>query len=123
MNVDGQSPWPLLNPVITAYSPETIVVWDACLSFLSLFGQVTRHRWVAVRYQDTVGAWHHLRAEGDLAELLQHEIDHLDGILAVDRLTDVRTLCTREEFERRYRADSPYATVSTRDGASQSGAK
>jgi len=41
---------------------------------------------------------------------LQHEIDHLDGILAVDRITDIRTMCTREEFEKRYRAQSPYAT-------------
>ncbi len=107
MNVDR--PWPLINPVITERSPETMVVWDACLSFLCIFFQVTRHEWVTVRYQDTTSAWHELRAEGDLAELLQHEIDHLDGILAVDRMTDVRTLCTREEFERRYRADSPYA--------------
>ena len=50
----------------------------------------------------------------DLAELLQHEIDHLDGILAVDRITDTRTLCTREEFEKRYRAQSPYATSAAR---------
>jgi len=102
-------PWPLINPVITARSPETMVVWDACLSFLCIFFQVTRHEWITVNYQDTNGAWHDLRAEGDLAELLQHEIDHLDGILAVDRMTDVRTICTREEFERRYRHDSPYA--------------
>jgi len=47
--------------------------------------------------------------ERDLSELLQHEIDHLDGILAVDRITDMRTMCTREEFEKRYRAQSPYA--------------
>ncbi|MCC2629858.1 MAG: peptide deformylase, partial [Thermomicrobiales bacterium] len=53
--------------------------------------------------------WHQLRAEGELAELLQHEIDHLDGILALDRITDVRTICVREEFERRYRCASPYA--------------
>ena len=109
LNVDGHRPWPLLNPAIVARSPETMVVWDACLCFLSIFFQVVRHRWVDVRYQDTAGAWHELRAEGDLSELLQHEIDHLDGVLAVDRLTDVRTICTREEFERRYRDASPYA--------------
>ena len=109
LNVDGQSPWPLLNPAIVARSPETMVVWDACLCFLSIFFQVARHRWVDVRYQDTAGAWHELRAEGDLSELLQHEIDHLDGVLAIDRLTDVRTICTRQEFERRYRDVSPYA--------------
>ncbi len=109
MNVNGDNPWPLINPEITARSIETMVVWDACLSFLCIFFQVTRHVWVDVRYQDTAGAWHTLRAEGDLSELLQHEIDHLDGILAVDRMTDVKTICTREEFERRHRADSPYA--------------
>ena len=109
LNVDGRSPWPLINPAIVASSPELMVVWDACLCFLSIFFQVTRHRWVDVRYQDSAGAWHELRAEGDLAELLQHEIDHLDGVLAVDRLTDVQTICTREEFERRHRAATPYA--------------
>jgi peptide deformylase len=43
--------------------------------------------------------------------LLQHEIDHLDGILAVDRITEIRSMCTREEFEKRYRAKSPYAVA------------
>ena len=107
LNVDR--PWPLLNPTIAARSPEKMVVWDACLSFLSIFFQVERHRWVDVRYQDLDGVWHVLRAEGDLSELLQHELDHLDGVLAVDRIFDLKTMCTRREFERRYRANSPYA--------------
>lgn len=107
LNIDR--PWPLINPVITERSLDLMVVWDACLCFLCIFCQVTRHRSITVRYQDTAGDWHDLHAEGDLAELLQHEGDHLDGILAVDRMVDTRTLCTREEFERRYRAGSPYA--------------
>ena len=108
MNIDGASPWPLINPAIVAQRPETMVVWDACLCFLSIFCQVTRQRTVTVRYQDTAAAWHEIAAEGDLAELLQHEIDHLDGVLAIDRITDIRTLCTREEFERRYRDQTVY---------------
>ena len=107
LNVDR--PWPLVNPRITRRSDETMACWDACLSFLTIFFQVERHCWIDVEYQDLAGARHALRAEGDLSELLQHEIDHLDGVLALDRLTDVRTICTREEFERRYRCDSPYA--------------
>ncbi|HYF94496.1 MAG TPA: peptide deformylase [Symbiobacteriaceae bacterium] len=107
-NVDA--PWPLINPEIVERSDETMVVWDACLSFLCIFFQVMRHKWIKVRYQDVQGAWHEIRAEGDLSELLQHEIDHLDGILAIDRLADIRTMCTREEFERRFRAESPYAS-------------
>jgi peptide deformylase len=111
LRLPGEEPWPLINPEIVEQSAEKIVVWDACLSFLSIFMQVERHREIAVRYQDLTGAWHEVRAteERDLSELLQHEIDHLDGILAVDRITDIRTLCTREEFEERYRAGSPYA--------------
>lgn len=109
LNVDGVTPWPLLNPTITARGDGMMTVWDACLSSLCIFGQVARHRAISVRYQDTSSAWQTLDAEGDLAELLQHELDHLDGVLAVDRLTDPRTLCVREEFERRYRAHSPYA--------------
>jgi peptide deformylase len=102
-------PWALINPAITARSQETMVVWDACLSFLCIFMQVRRHCWIDVRYQDRSGAWHELRAVGDPAELLQHEIDHLNGVLAIDRLTDVRTICTREEFERQHRTATPYA--------------
>ena len=111
---DGE-PWPMVNPEITWRSEEKIVVWDACLSFLSIFMQVERHREIAVRYQDLQGEWHEVRAaeERNLSELLQHEIDHLDGILAVDRVVDNRTICTREEFEKRYRAASPYAVAGT----------
>ena len=112
LRLPGEGPWPIVNPVITERGAECMVVWDACLSFLSIFMQVERHREIAMRYQDLEGQAHEIRAgeERNLSELLQHEIDHLDGILAVDRITDIRTLCTREEFEKRYRAASPYAT-------------
>jgi len=111
LQLPGAQPWPLVNPVITERSEEKMVVWDACLSFLSLFMQVERHCEISVRYWDLEGQQHEVRAGGEnnLAELLQHEIDHLDGILAVDRIIDIKTLCTREEFERRFRETSPYA--------------
>jgi peptide deformylase len=111
LHLPGESAWPILNPEITWRSEEKIVVWDACLSFLSIFMQVERHRDIVVRYQDLSGKQCEVRAgeERNLSELLQHEIDHLDGILAVDRITDMKTMCTREEFEKRYRAGSPYA--------------
>jgi peptide deformylase len=115
LQLPGAQPWPLVNPEISRRSDEKIVVWDACLSFLSIFMQVERHRDIHVRYQNLRGEWQEVRAseERDLSELLQHEIDHLDGILAVDRITDIRTMCTREEFEKRHRAQSPYAVAKT----------
>src|ERR1051326_4574439 len=111
LQLPGAEPWPLINPQIVARSDEKIIVWDACLSFLAIFMQVERHKEVAVRYQDIHAAWHEVQAgeARDLSELLQHEIDHLDGILCIDRVTDVRTICTKEEFELRHRANSPYA--------------
>ena len=116
LRLPGEEPWPIVNPTITEQSAEKIVVWDACLSFLSIFMQVERHREITVRYQDLSAEWHEIRAgEGrNLSELWQHEIDHLDGILAVDRITDMKTMCTREEFEKRYRAASPYAVESAK---------
>ncbi|MGB2620930.1 MAG: peptide deformylase [Candidatus Acidiferrum sp.] len=119
LQLPGGQPWPMVNPEITRRSEEKIVVWDACLSFLSIFMQVERNRGIAVRYQDLYGEWHEIEADEkrNLSELLQHEIDHLDGILAVDRITDIRTMCTRQEFEKRYRAESPYAETGAARGA------
>lgn len=113
LKLPGAEPWPLINPEIIGRSEDKIVVWDACLSFLSIFMQLERHRSITVRYQNLEGQTVEVEAgeERNLSELLQHEIDHLDGILAIDRVTDVKTIVTREEFERRYREGSPYALV------------
>ena len=115
LQLPGKPPWPFINPEIIRKSAEKIVVWDACLSFLCIFMQVERHRAITVRYQDLHAQWQEVEADerDDLSELLQHEIDHLDGILCIDRVTDLRTICTREEFEKRYRSQSPYAQAGT----------
>jgi peptide deformylase len=111
LKLPGVEPWPLINPEVIECSEEKIVVWDACLSFLSIFMQVERRRQITVRYQNLDGLTLEFQAGDDrnLSELLQHEIDHLDGILAIDRVVDLKTVCTREEFEKRYREASPYA--------------
>jgi peptide deformylase len=111
LQLPGAEPWPLINPEIIKSSAERIIVWDACLSFLSIFMQVERHREITVRYQNPKGDSLEIEAgeQSNLSELLQHEIDHLDGILAIDRVVDMKTICTREEFEKRYRETSPYA--------------
>jgi peptide deformylase len=116
LRLPGEYPWTLVNPKIIERSAERIVVWDACLSFLSIFMQVERNRDITVRYQDLGGNWNEIRAGElqNLSELLQHEIDHLDGILCIDRVTDLKTVCTKEEFEKRYRAASPYAVSASR---------
>ncbi len=115
LKLPDAEPWPIVNPEVIRRSEEKIIVWDACLSFLSIFMQVERHREITVRYQNLNGETLEFDAGGDrnLSELLQHEIDHLDGILAIDRVVDLKTICTREEFEKRYRDSSPYAAPAT----------
>ena len=100
--------WTLVNPEITWASDERREWWDACLSFLDTFGRLTRSSRITVRWQGLDGEVHEESFEDELAELLQHEIDHLDGVLAVDRFKTPESACSRLEFERRYRAKSPY---------------
>ena len=87
----------LLNPEITTKSIEMMEVWDDCMSFPELLVRVRRHKSISVTYRDLEWEERALDAEGDLAELLQHEIDHLDGILAVMRATDKHSFVTRSE--------------------------
>jgi peptide deformylase len=92
---------PLINPEITARSEEMFELWDDCFSFPDLMVRLRRHARITVDYQDERGARQQWTVDGDISELLQHEIDHLDGILAVNRAIDSRSLALRREIERR----------------------
>lgn len=94
---------PLINPRVVWAADEKIELWDDCFSFPRLLVKVRRSKRVRVAYLDREGEAQTIDAEGDLSELLQHEIDHLDGILAVQRAISPRAFATREEWERRYR--------------------
>lgn len=93
-------PLVLINPVIDGRSRKLMTLWDDCFSFPNLLVKVKRHLSIDVRYQDVEGKRHHLRAEDGLSELLQHEIDHLNGVLAVDRAIDSRHIVFRSEYEK-----------------------
>jgi peptide deformylase len=92
---EGADPLPLINPTIVRASRETIEMWDDCFSFPELMVRVRRHHEVVVRYTDEYGSQQTMTLSGDLSELIQHEIDHLDGILATDRAIDARSLALR----------------------------
>jgi peptide deformylase len=94
---------PMLNPAIVWASDRQIELWDDCFSFPDLMVRVRRGERVRVRYVDEAGAEQLLEAAGDLSELLQHEIDHLDGILATDRAISGRAFATRAEWSRALR--------------------
>ena len=81
-------PWLMLNPLVISSSDEMITLWDDCMSFPDLLVRVKRHAWIFIEYRDETWKEHRLRMDGASSELLQHEIDHLDGILAVSRAID-----------------------------------
>jgi peptide deformylase len=103
IRVPGGFTGALINPVIDQASADTMELWDDCFSLPGLMVRVARAARVRVSYVDEHGGACTASAEGALSELLQHEIDHLDGILAVQRAISPQALCTRQEWERRYR--------------------
>jgi peptide deformylase len=99
IELDGV-PLSIFNPVLESMSEERIRLWDDCFSFPDLLVQVERSASVTLHYLDPVGVPNTLRASGALSELLQHEMDHLDGILAIDRAMDRSSFRTKAEHER-----------------------
>jgi len=97
MNDGSFGPAPLVNPQVVRASNEMMVLWDDCFSFPELMVRVRRHVEIDVAYLDESGESKLITARGDLSELLQHEIDHLDGILATDRAIDARSFALRGE--------------------------
>ncbi len=92
----------LINPQFEHMSEEKYRLWDDCFSFPDLLVLVERSVRVRVRCQELSGGSRTTEGSGALGELLQHEMDHLDGVLAVDRAIDRNSFCTREEYLRRH---------------------
>jgi peptide deformylase len=93
----------LVNPVIEPLSEATLLINEGCLSVPGLRGDVERLTRVRVHYLDRNGEAREVTAEGLTAGTFQHELDHLDGVLFLDR-ADPRSLTTWEEFERHHKA-------------------
>jgi peptide deformylase len=92
-----------INPEIIWKSPETFEVWDSCFSFdVAFFVKTKRHQSIKVKYQNEKGEILEQMFSDDLSELLQHEIDHLHGILATDRMISNKDIILRAEWEKRY---------------------
>jgi peptide deformylase len=89
----------LVNPVVTPIGNEMIDGWEGCLSIPDLRGLVPRFARVRLEALDREGRPYTLEAEGFHARVIQHECDHLDGRVYLDRMRDMRTLCFIKEFE------------------------
>lgn len=94
----------VVNPVVDFLDDEMVEINEGCLSVPNMRGNVMRHVNIRVRYLDRHGVPHDEVKRGLTAGTFQHELDHLDGLLFLDRVHDTRSLTTWEQFERFHRA-------------------
>ena len=104
----------VINPVVEFLDDEMVEVNEGCLSVPNMRGNVMRWVNVRVRYWDRHGVEHDEVKRGLTAGTFQHELDHLDGLLFLDKVFDTRTLTTWEQFERFHRATFVEDRKSTR---------
>lgn len=102
---------PLINPRIIRQSKERIQIWDDCFSFPGLMVKVERAKEIEVEFINLSGEKTLIDAGENLSELLQHEIDHLDGILSVQRAISPKAFAIRQEvvFQSTIKSVAPIA--------------
>jgi peptide deformylase len=99
---DSRELFVVINPKITWRSPKTVEGIEGCLSIPGYLGEVSRHESVRVEAQDRHGKTVRLRVKGWTARIFQHEIDHLNGVLYIDKLTEPDKFWTEEEFRAQF---------------------
>jgi peptide deformylase len=87
--INTGQPEALINPVIENASEEMMEIWDDCMSFPNLFIKLKRHKRITISYYDLQMKPQRRDLEDDMSELLQHEYDHLEGILAIFKAEDI----------------------------------
>jgi peptide deformylase len=97
---DGLAPTVLVNPEIRPIGDELVEGWEGCLSIPGLRGMVPRHHRIKVKARTVDGEAVSLTADGFHARVIQHEVDHLDGVMFLDRMTSTRSLAFEPEWER-----------------------
>jgi peptide deformylase len=95
-------PETMVNPTIIERSDEIVKGWEGCLSIPGLRGLVPRHRSIRVRYQTLAGVQVEREFVDFVARVVQHEDDHLRGIVFLDRLESTRDVVTEKEYQRQF---------------------
>ena len=100
---DGEAeiaPTVVVNPEIKVVDPDLEEGWEGCLSIPGLRGMVPRHRRIKLKGRTIDGEQLSFTADGFHARVIQHEFDHLDGVVFLDRMTSAHSLAFEEEWER-----------------------
>ncbi|MBW4646286.1 MAG: peptide deformylase [Goleter apudmare HA4340-LM2] len=95
------APTAMINPRIVAHSTEVVKGWEGCLSVPGIRGLVPRYQAIAIEYTDRNGKLQKQELTDFVARIFQHEYDHLDGIVFVDRLESTLDMITEQEYQQR----------------------
>ena len=93
-------PTAMLNPQILSHSDETVKGWEGCLSIPGIRGEVPRYRAIEVEYTGRDGKLYKQELTDFVARIFQHELDHLDGIVFIDRVNSTQDIITEREYQR-----------------------
>jgi peptide deformylase len=93
-------PLPMINPELLWHSKETVTEWEGCLSIPGLRGQVPRYRRIKVRYVTANGDSKTAVLKDFVARIFQHEFDHVNGLVFLDRVRDSRTFLTESQYRK-----------------------
>jgi peptide deformylase len=96
----------ILNPVITPLDTRVVEGWEGCLSIPDIRGRVPRAHKIVVKALDREGRGIEIEAEDFPARVIQHETDHLDGVLFFDRMSSLASLTYLDEYARYHARDS-----------------
>jgi peptide deformylase len=100
-NAPEMEPTAMINPKILAHSTDIIKGWEGCLSIPGIRGLVPRYQAIEVEYTDQNGKLQKQEMTDFVARIFQHEYDHLDGIVFLDRLETTQDIVTEQEYQKR----------------------
>ena len=100
-NAPEMAPTAMINPKLLAHSSEVIKGWEGCLSIPGIRGLVPRYQAIEVEYSDRNGKSQKQELTDFVARIFQHEYDHLDGIVFLDRLETTQDIITEQEYQQR----------------------
>lgn len=100
-NAPVMEPTPMINPRLLAHSTEVVKGWEGCLSIPGIRGLVPRYQAIEVEYTDRDGNLQKQELTDFVARIFQHEHDHLDGVVFLDRLESTQDIITEQEYQKR----------------------
>ncbi|MEP0915702.1 peptide deformylase [Leptolyngbya sp. DQ-M1] len=100
-NAPSMEPTPMINPKILAHSDEMVKGWEGCLSIPGIRGNVPRYQAIEIEFYDRFGKRQKLKMTDFAARIFQHEYDHFNGIVFLDRVASNHDLVTEKEYQKR----------------------